>query len=376
MTPPRGLACLLVLGVAVAGCGGGGDRFPSAEGGTRAAPMSDRELRGVLRRGLERRAADDRFAGAVLLARRGRVIFRGAYGLADRERAVANTLATRFRIGSMNKMFTAVAVLQLVQARKLDLRDRLGEHLTDYPNRELASKVTIHQLLTHTGGTGDIFGPQFEARRLKLRTLDDYVRLYGRRAPALEPGLGWDYSNYGFILLGAVVEAVSGESYYDYVRRHVYARAGMSSTGSEPEHSTVARRSIGYTKRPGAGRLRPNTDTLPYRGTSAGGGYSTVGDLLRFASALQADRLLSRRHTDLLTTGKVDTTEGGRYAYGFHERVDGGVRSFGHGGGAPGMNGALTIYPDSRYVVATLSNQDPPAAAELADFIGDQLPDR
>ena len=292
--------------------------------------------------------------------------------MADREHKLPNTLDTRFRIGSMNKMFTAVAVLQLAQAGKLKLDAPFGNYLTDYPNKELASKVTLHQLLTHTGGTGDIFGPDFDTHRNELKTLQDYVKLYGNRAAEFPPGSKWEYSNYGFILLGLVVEKVSGQTYYDYVNTHIYDVAGMKDSGSEPEDKTVANRSVGYTKPPGSKDWQPNTDTLPYRGTSAGGGYSTVGDLLKFANALEQHKLLDAHYTELLTTGKVD--EGfGRYAYGFEDKVVNGIRCFGHGGGAPGMNGDLQICPAPGYVVAVLANLDPPAARRISDFITNRM---
>jgi D-alanyl-D-alanine carboxypeptidase len=340
--------------------------------------LDDRALQATIRERLDADAAAGRFAGAVLVARDGRTVFEGAYGQADRERKVANTLDTRFRIGSMNKMFTAVSILQLVQAGKLRLDAPLGTYLTDYPNKDVASKVTIHHLLTHTGGTGDIFGPQFEANRLTLRTQADYLKLYGSRGLAYEPGARWDYSNYGFILLGAVIERVSGMSYYDYVARHVFAPAGMTATGSAPEDSAVAGRSVGYTTLgpdgPGeAVAPHPNTETLPWRGTSAGGGYSTVRDLARFAEALRAHRLLDAEHTALLTTGKVDVGASGRYAYGFLDRSIGGLRMVGHGGGAPGMNGELFIEPESGTVVAVLANVDPPAASRVAMFIANRV---
>ena len=162
-----------------------------------------------------------------------RQIFARAYGHADREHNIANTLETRFRIGSMNKMFTAVATLQLVEAGKINLDAPLGTYLPDYPNKDVATQVTIAELLDHTGGTGDIFGPQFDAHRLEVQSLQDYEKLYGSRGLAFTPGSKWDYSNYGFILLGLVIEKISGKSYYDYVREHVYAPAGMTSTGSE-----------------------------------------------------------------------------------------------------------------------------------------------
>ena len=322
----------------------------------------------------QRLAREGAFSGAVLFAKDDHVLFSHAYGLADRKRAITNTLRTRFRIGSMNKMFTAVAILQLVEAGKVELTAPLGKYLTNYPNREVARKVTIHQLLTHTGGTGDIFGPDFDLHRTELRTLADYVRLYGKRGLEFKPGSRWEYSNYGFILLGRVIEKITGQSYYDYVHQHIYEPAGMTRSGSLPEDQAVPERSTGYTKAPGTTAWLPNTDTLPYRGTSAGGGYSTVEDLARFAKALLNHKLLSPDSTKLLITGKVNAGPA-RYAYGFEDARDAhGNGWVGHGGGAPGMNGDLRIYPKSGYLIAVLANIDPPAAQRISQYLDPRLP--
>lgn len=336
--------------------------------------LSQSDLVATLRARLENDAAADKFSGAVLLAKDGKPVFTGAYGMADRDKKIANTLDTKFRIGSMNKMFTAVSILQLVQAGKISLDDPVGKFITDYPNKDIATKVTIQQLLTHTGGTGDFFGPQFDAHRLELKTLQDYIKLYGQRAPEFPPGSKWEYSNYGFLLLGVVIERVTGKSYYDYVAENVYKPAGMTSTASLSEDQVVASRSVGYTRMDGP-ELRPNTDTLPYRGTSAGGGYSTVEDFFRFATALTGHKLLNAQYTDLLTTGKVATPRGNKYAFGFMDDDAGTpLRHFGHGGGAPGMNGELQIFPQTGYVIVVLSNLDPPAATRISDFIINRLP--
>lgn len=337
--------------------------------------LSQSELTAALQKKLQQESAAGTFSGAVLVASKGKPVFSEAYGLADREHNTPNTLNTRFRIGSMNKMFTAVAVVQLVQNGKIHLDDPLIKYLPDYPNKDLATKVTIQHLLTHTGGTGDFFGPEFDAHRLELRTSQDYVKLYGSRPLRFEPGTKYEYSNYGFLLLGLVIEKASGQPYYDYVRDHIYKPAGMTSTGSEPEDQPVANRSTGYTSMGSAnGATRPNTDTLPYRGTSAGGGYSTVEDLLHFANALQQNQLLNAHYTELLTTGKPGTPDNG-YAFGFEDRKVNGTRCFGHGGGAAGMNGTLVICPAPGYVVAVLSNLDPPAASRIADFTANRLPE-
>jgi D-alanyl-D-alanine carboxypeptidase len=150
--------------------------------------MSDQQLVAALHKRLEDETASDRFAGVVLVAKQGKPIFAQAYGLTDREHNISNTLQTRFSLASINKMFTAVATMQLVQAGKLALDDPLGKYLTDYPNKELAEKVTIGELLTNTGGTGDIWGPEFDKHRLELRTLQHYINLYGKRALKFEPG--------------------------------------------------------------------------------------------------------------------------------------------------------------------------------------------
>jgi D-alanyl-D-alanine carboxypeptidase len=323
----------------------------------------------------DRLAGEDELSGAVLVAKDDRGLFSHPYGLADRKRRIPNTIRTRFRIGSMNKMFTATAILQLVEAGKVKLTAPLGTYLPDYPNRDVATKVTIHQLLTHTGGTGDIFGPDFDAHRKELRTLADYVKLYGKRGLEFKPGSRWAYSNYGFILLGVVIEKVTGHGYYDYVQEHVYAPAGMTRSGSLPEDHAVADRSIGYTKPPGTTAWVPNTDTLPYRGTSAGGGYSTVEDLARFAHALLSHKLLRPDSTKLLITGKIKDGPATRYAYGFEDARDADGNGWvGHGGGAPGISGDLKIYPKSGYVVAVLANIDPPAAQGISEYLDPRLP--
>jgi D-alanyl-D-alanine carboxypeptidase len=317
------------------------------------------------------RARADEFAGAVLIARHGKVLLNDAWGRADRKAGIANTPATRFRIGSMNKMFTAVATLQLVQAHKLALDDPIGKYLPGYPNKQVAAKVTVRHLLTHTGGTGDIFGPEFDQHRLQLREHRDYLKLYGWRGLTQEPGSRFEYSNYGFVLLGALIEQVSGESYYDYVADHVFRPAGMRSTGSLPESVEVPDRAVGYLRTSPGDPWVPNTDTLPWRGTAAGGGYSTVGDLLRFAQALGSGRLLSKA-----TLAGATRPHQTQYGYGFDVQGQGSLRSYGHGGGAPGMNGELRVFPELGFVVVSLSNLDPPAASELVEFFTLRMPDQ
>lgn len=342
---------------------------PFEPAGPPPARMSMSDALAALDKEAAARAQSDRFSGAILVASHGKVLFEKAYGLADREAKAPNTTTTQFRIGSMNKMFTAVAALQLVEKGKLDLDVPIGTYLTDYPNKDLASKVTLRHLLTHTGGTGDIFGPQFERERANLRAISDYVKLYGNRPLQFQPGARAAYSNYGFILIGALIEKVTGMTYYDYVRKRVFEPAGMKSTDSLPESEAVARRSRGYMKKGDV--WIDNKDTLPWRGSSAGGGYSTVGDLFRFAQALETGKLL-KKELLIEATRKVQSKMGGGYGFGFG--VDLKPAAYGHGGGAPGMNGMLRILPESGIVIVVLSNLDPPAAGQLAQFIEQRIP--
>ena len=319
------------------------------------------------------------FSGAVLVTHNGVTLFERAYGLADREKGIPNTPQTQFRAASMYKMMTAAATLQLVQEGKLNLDATVGTYLPDYPNADVKSQVTLHHLLTHTGGTGDIFGPEFAANRLQLRNVSDYIALYGTRGVQFTPGAKHVYSNYGFILLGAIIERVTGKSYDEHLGARVLTPAGMSFTGTAPEESLVPGRAAGYMRQGGpSGPLVSNSLTLPYRGTPAGGGYSTVGDFARLAVAVRDHNLLDATHTTLLYTGKVQVNVAGtiHYAYGFMDRTMGGRRWVGHGGSHPGMNGELLFEPNGGYVVVVLTNFDPPSAGLMLAHIVNNLPDR
>lgn len=313
-------------------------------------------------------AKSGKFSGAYLIVQDGKAIAAKAYGWADREAKIPNTLQTKFRIGSMNKMFTAVATLQLVQSGKLSLDGTVGAYLPDYPNREIAEKVTIRQLLTHTGGTGDFFGPQFDANRLNLKTHKDYIDLLGSRAPGFPPGTKDAYSNFGYLILGNIIERASGRSYYDYVDEHIFKPAGMNDTGSLPEERAVARLAKPYTMKDGG--WVSAQDMLPYRGTSAGGGYSTVGDMVKFAEALQTDKVLPQAVVDDATSPH---NLAGNYGYGFgtSQRIK---RAFHHGGGAPSINAHLWVYPSLGRVVVIAGNFDPAAADNLGGFYVNRMP--
>jgi len=339
-----------------------------------ALPELLRGLSQELEGKLAEQAANDKFSGAMLIAKDGKVLWQKAYGYADRETKTLNTVETRFRLGSMNKMFTSVAIAQLVEQGKLKFTDTIAQVLPDYPNQQVASKVTVEQLLTHTSGLEDFFGPEFFEKKDSLRELKDYLPLFAGKPLQFEPGKGWRYSSAGFLVLGLMVEKLSGQNYYDYVQKNIYDPAGMKNSGSAPITQKVAHLAVGYTR--AGGTLKPNTDTLPWRGGPAGGGDATLGDLLLFDLALRTHKLLNAELTKTIITGKVHPPrfpEGVKYAYGFSEKTVNGHRIVGHNGGAPGMNAQLDMHLDSGHTVAVLANCDPRVAEEWANYISDRL---
>ena len=302
----------------------------------------------------ERLAAGDRFSGVIAIAQNGRPIYARAFGLADRETGERATLDTRFFFESQGKMFTAVAVLQLVEAGRIALDEPLGTYLPDYPNAEMA-RVTVRQLLTHTGGTGDmgIMMPEDAANRVRYRTIEEIVALNGNRAPAFPPGSQFEYSNHGFLLLGAIIERVTGEDYYTYVTEHVLRPAGMVHTSWPTLDELAALEGVAVPYRNADGEYRPALDIMPWRGTPAGGGISTAGDELRFVEALRSGRLISPAMVAEATRAQTDW-----YGYGF---VAGGLEedfpAWGHGGMGAGSNLALTFTPADGITFVCMANR-------------------
>lgn len=317
---------------------------------------------------LEKAAAADTFSGAVLVAKDGQPIFRKAYGLANKSTNTPNSVETKFNIGSLSKMFTAVAVAQLAESGKLSFTDTVGKHLQDYPNKTVAEKVTIHHLLTHTSGIGDYQNAAYLSNLDKMRTVAELLPLFVNDPLAFEPGAKWAYSNAGYVVLGLIIEKVSGQSYFDYVKEHIFRPAGMVNTDSYEKDKNVSNLAVGYMKMGPDGRPDPsaprreNTSTRPAKGSPAGGAYSTVDDLLRFSLALRNHKLLSEKYTDIVMTGKFDVGGPvGKYAYGFGDKVFNGRHIVGHNGGGLGIGANFDMFPELGYTAVIFTNYDPPA---------------
>jgi CubicO group peptidase (beta-lactamase class C family) len=320
---------------------------------------------------LKRMAAAGRFSGDVLVAKNGRPVLQRHYGLANRATREPNRLDTRFNLASLGKTLTAVAVARLVDEGRLGFDDPIGRYLPELPSSLRA--ITVAQLLDHTSGLGDFFeSPSYERLRPRLTSLRRYLPLIVGSPLEAQPGT-FHYSNSGYILLGLIVERASGSDYYAFLRSQVFARAGMTHTACLWRTRLGRRTAIGYTR---VGHsFRPNTAELPPRGSSAGGCYSTVGDLLRFSNALLAHRLLSAGVTDTITSPKVSDGRGGAYGYGFGIRFGrpGDPPTIWHNGGSPGVGAELDVNPALGYTVVVLSNLGYPTIAPAIDLILNRL---
>ena len=305
--------------------------------------------------------AAGRFSGVVLVARGKDVIHAQAVGWADREAKRANTLDTPINLGSINKMFTAIAIAQLKAAGKLDWQDTVGHHLPDFPNATIRDRVTIHQLLTHTSGVGSYWNDAHEARKNTLSSQQGFLETFVDQPLLFEPGEGIEYSNGGPVILGLIIEAISGRDYYSYVREHIYRPAGMSSADHYLRDDQEAGIAIGYTKQEN-GAWKENTAELSLRGSAAGGGYASANDLLAFSRALGGGRLLSQLELEALWKPHTQPEPIG-YGYLFSVGNLSGHRFVGHNGGAPGISAEFLHYPDDGVAIIVLANQDNAAGA-------------
>lgn len=339
--------------------------------------VSSKELSAAIDARVRFAAERDDFSGAVLVMKDGEVIYSGLAGEADKAAHKPNTLETRFNVGSMGKQFTAVAIGQLIEEGKLTLDTRLIDVLPDYPNPEAARKITIRHLLSHSAGLGMLFDRPGWDPKLRYRTMGELLPLFAKAPLAFAPGDSQAYSNEGFIVLGAVVERLSGQTWYDYVQARVFDPAGMTRTGNLTD-DTVPDSAVGYKFGPddplGLGARRDNWDTVPWRGNACGGQFSTAGDMIRFLQALRSGKLLKPETAALFTAQLA----GGLPDYGLgfgHFDMPNGRNLVGHGGGGPGsgINSDARMIWETGYAYAVMGNYDSPFAQVVARDIGEML---
>ncbi len=315
------------------------------------------------------------FSGAVLLAKNGKVIFQRAHGLAERQENVLNNIETRFNLASINKMFTAVAVAQLCEQGKMSYEDPVGKHLdSDWLSPKISEKVQVKHLLSHTSGIGIskeddnlVYLEKYVSQ--KFRQIDDYKIMTKSAFLKTDPGKESSYSNIGFHLLGAIIEKVSGKTYYDYIQAHIFDVAGMRDTGFDELDQLAPNTARGYVKEQKDGKIswRSNESDCNWKGTPAGGAYSTVGDLLKFEQALMKNSLVSKETRDLLFTPKKELGAQS-YGYGFSVRQFGEQLKVGHTGGYTGINNSFSMYLNNGYTVIILCNIDLICGSPVSDI--------
>jgi D-alanyl-D-alanine carboxypeptidase len=309
------------------------------------------------------------FSGVVLVARNGKVVFEKAYGPRDPLADALATTQTRYNLASAGKMFTATAILQLVDNGKLSLDSTVGSLLAGYPNRKIAANVTVRHLLTHMGGTGDVdlFGTENAKNRSRIKTVSEMLALHDQRAPEFEPGSQQQYGNFGHVILGRIIELVSGETYEDYVRNHIFVPAKMNSTGFVNCSDSSENTAIGYVQL--EGKMVSNCATLPARGFPAGGQLSTGRDMLRFVEALRKGILLKPKTFALAIKSQHQFMGLGFFATGYGPDVPARDFRWGHGGSADGICTDVRTYPETGETIIVLSNRDAPTCYDVSNFL-------
>lgn len=313
----------------------------------------------------------ERFSGVVLVGQDDRIIFEKAYGRLDEADGRQATTNTRYNLASAGKMFTTVAMLQQVAAGRAKLETKIGDVLKGYPNRAMA-RATVRQLLTHTSGAGDIalFGVENAANRARAQTVADMVALHADRAPAFEPGTKQEYGNFAFVLLGRMVEVLSGQDYETYLARHVFEPAKMTRTGFENCNTREPDLAVGYAT---VNEKRvSNCETQPSRGFPAGGQVSTARDMFLFMSAVRAGKLVplpllaeaTKPYREFMGLGFFATDHGPEYAPEDFR--------WGHAGSSEGVCTDVRYYPQTGQTVVVLTNQNPPACFPVANFPHEQ----
>lgn len=306
-----------------------------------------------------------RFSGSVLVARDGRVLLAKGYGLANAEWDIPNTPTTKFRLGSVTKQFTAMAIVQLEEKGKLKVEDPVCKYVADCP--PAWRKIAIHHLLTHTSGIPNFTSfPDHVATMNQPSPVSKTVERFKGKPLEFEPGEKFKYSNSGYVLLGYILEKAAEQEYGEYLEQNVFGPLKMRNSGYDSASAILKQRAAGYTRRAGKLANAPYIDmTIPH---AAGALYSTVEDLFLWDQALYTEKLVSKKSLDrIFTPFKND------YAYGWFVTRRNNRKYIGHGGGINGFSTMIDRYPDDKVAVIVLSNVEgsavSPASRDMAAIV-------
>ena len=309
--------------------------------------LSQKSIALQLNRFMESKAAVDDFSGAVLVAKNNKIVYSSAFGMANRELKVANSIDTKFRIGSVTKQFTAAAILQLIENKQLSLQDKLNQFFPNYPHGD---SITIHMLLNHTSGIKNYTNlPSFPGLSSLPLAKDSIIALFRNQALDFTPGSKWNYSNSGYFLLGCIVEKVGKQSFESYLNNHFFKFAALKNTSMDKLDSILPNRANGYTR---DGKKWTNAPYIsmefPF---SAGAMISTVNDLFLWNKALHKGNILRESTRKLMTTAYL-----GQYGYGVFVNEFEGKSRIGHTGGIPGFISQNDYYPTEDLHIIVLAN--------------------
>lgn len=335
--------------------------------------VSHAEMKRLIHATLDHLVRTNDFSGCVTVADGGKTVFDECRGQAERNFGVPIDHQTKFRVASIGKMFTAVAIGQLVQAGKLSWDSTLAELVPEYPDHTTAKKITVWELLHHTSGLGDVLVPELFAHRENFINPVDYLGLISRQPILSAPGKDFNYSNAGYVLLGRIIENVSGEGYFNYIQRHVFAPSGMRSSGFVTLDEVTPELAVGYFhESPFSTKWKANWMKIPFKGGPDGGAYSTNADLLRFAEALRSGKLLKLATLAKMFKDPIPMGPGAITA-GFGERLSHGRHIRGHQGGIEGTTSDLAMVWETQGAVALTSNEGQSQTWLLAEHIADLL---
>jgi|TARA_B110001450_G_C17602202_1_gene473480 CubicO group peptidase (beta-lactamase class C family) len=321
----------------------------------------------------------DDFSGTILVAHNNKIIEKRAYGLSSIEFNVKNNLETKFNIASITKMFTSVATLQLYEQEKLKLDVPIGKYLPNYPNKLVRDSVTIHQLLSHTSGLNNFYvADEGKMKNLEYKKTSDFVQLFVNDTLLSKPGTKYNYSASGFVILGLIIEKVSGKNYYDYIKDAILKPAEMLNTSELEIDSIVSNKASGYTSMFGENKILKKNDYYLTKASPGGFYYSTITDLFNFSKALRNYKLLKKETTELMFKPKV---KGYNTHIGYGIDVDQRYNQIilGHSGGWYGIHCELMNFKKDNYTVVILSNIDDggkKGASKVADFFKKLIADK